>query len=158
MTAASKDAGTKWVAVIFAVMGSTMHSWFVIAALAGATISSQLIPPTARAELHNITYIARIDGVAPGSQATFVTNTDQTNTAPLTSMPGNAFEANAVLADPNQAGMQVSIRWPYAAKVHCEIDVDDHVATQVDRLVQPVPGSTDPMNGVLPCGAPLPNP
>ena len=92
----------------------------------------------------------------PGSQATFVTNTNQTNTAQLSSMPGNGFEASAVLADPHQAGMQVSIRWPSAAKVHCEIDVDDNVATQVDQFVQPAAGSTDPMNGVLPCGAPLP--
>jgi hypothetical protein len=133
-----------------------MHRWIAIAALTGAPVSSQLTPATARAELHNITYIARIDGVAPGSQATFVTNTNQTNTAQLSSMPGNAFQANAVLADPNQAGMQVSIRWPYAANVHCEIDVDDNVAAQVDQFVRPVPGSTDPMNGVLPCGAPLP--
>jgi hypothetical protein len=138
-------------------MSSTMHRWIAIAALTGAAVSSQLTPATARAELHNITYIARVDGVAPGGQATFVTNTNQTNTASLSSMPGSAFQANAVLADPNQAGMQVSIRWPYAANVHCEIDVDDHVASQVDRLVQPVPGSTDPMNGVLPCGAPLPS-
>jgi hypothetical protein len=91
-------------------MSSTMHRWIAIAALTGAAVSSQLTPATARAELHNITYIARIDGVAPGSQATFVTNTNQTNTAQLSSMPGNAFEANAVLADPNQAGMQVSMR------------------------------------------------
>jgi hypothetical protein len=137
-------------------MSSTMHRWIAIAALAGAAVSCQLTPATARAELHNITYIARIDGVAPGSQATFVTNTNQTNTAQLSSMPGNAFEANAVLADTNQAGMQVSIRWPYAANVHCEIDVDDNVATQVDQFVRPVPGGTDPTNGVLPCGAPLP--
>jgi hypothetical protein len=139
-------------------MSSTMQRWVAIAALAGAAISSQLTPAAARADLHNITYIARIDGVAPGSQATFVTNTNQTNTAPLSSMPGNAFQANAVLADPNQAGMQVSIRWPYAANVHCEIDVDDNVATQVDHFVQPAAGRTDPMNGVLPCGAPLTNP
>jgi hypothetical protein len=137
-------------------MSSTMHRWIAIATLTGAAVSSQLTPATARAELHNITYIARIEGVAPGSQATFVTNTSQTNTAQLSSMPGNAFEANAVLADPNQAGMQVSIRWPYAANVHCEIDVDDNVATQVDQFVRPVPGGTDPTNGVLPCGAPLP--
>lgn len=133
-----------------------MHRWIATAALTGAAVSSQLTPATALAELHNITYIARIDGVAPGSQATFVTNTNQTNTAQLSSMPGNAFEANAVLADPNQAGMQVSVRWPYAANVHCEIDVDDNVATQVDQFVRPVPGGTAPMNGVLPCGAPLP--
>ncbi|MGB6207513.1 MAG: hypothetical protein WBF82_11135 [Mycobacterium sp.] len=95
--------------------------------------------------------------LAPGSQATFVTNNNQTNTAHLSSMPGTAFEADTVLADPKQAGMQVSVRWPYAGKVHCEIDVDNNVAIQVDQFVQPTPGSTDPMNGVLPCGAPLPN-
>ena len=135
-----------------------MHRWTAVAALTGTATSVQLTPATAWADLHNITYIARIDGVAPGSQAVFVTNTNQTNTAPLSTMPGNAFHANAVLADPNQAGMQVSVRWPYAANVHCEIDVDDHVATQIDHFVQPTPGTTDPMNGVLPCGAPLPNP
>jgi hypothetical protein len=139
-------------------MSSTVHGWIAFAALTGAAIGSQLTPATARADLHNITYIARVEGVAPGSQATFVTNNNQTNTAQLSSMPGNAFQADAVLADPKQAGMQVSVRWPYAAKVHCEIDVDDNVATQVDQFVQPTPGSTDPMNGVLPCGAPLPNP
>jgi len=133
-----------------------MHRWMAIAALAGAAGITQLTPATAGAELHNITYIARIDAVAPGSQATFVTTDNQTNTAPLSSMPSNTFQANTVLADPNQAGMQVSIRWPYSANVHCEIDVDDNVATQVDQLVRPVPSSTDPMNGVLPCGAPLP--
>jgi hypothetical protein len=36
--------------------------------------------------------------------------------------------------------------------------VDDNVATQVDHFVQPAAGRTDPMNGVLPCGAPLTNP
>ena len=135
-----------------------MHRWIAIAALTGAAVSSQLTPAPARADLHNITYIARVDGVAPGSQATFVTNSNQTNSAQLGAMPGNAFEADAVLSDPKQAGMQVSVRWPYAAKVHCEIDVDGNVATQVDQFVQPAPGSADPMNGVLPCGAPLPNP
>ena len=87
-----------------------------------------------------------------------MTNVNQTNTASLSSMPGNGFEANAVLADPHQAGMQVSVRWPYAANVHCEIDVDGNVATQVDHFVQPAAVSADSMNGVLPCGAPLPNP
>jgi len=144
--------------VICAVMSSTMHRWTAIAALTAAAVSAQLTPATARADLHNITYIARVDGVAPGSQATFVTNDNQTSTAQLSTVPGNAFEANTVLADPHQAGMQVSVRWPYSANVHCEIDVDDNVATQVDQLVRPVPGSADRMNGALTCGAPLPNP
>jgi hypothetical protein len=48
----------------------TMHRWVAIAVVvAGA----QLIPATARADLHNITYVARVDGVAPGSTATFIT-------------------------------------------------------------------------------------
>ncbi|MGH3540976.1 MAG: hypothetical protein ACRDUT_18080 [Mycobacterium sp.] len=136
-------------------MSSTKHRWMAIAALMSAAVSSQLTPATARADLHNITYIARIDGVAPGGQVIFVTNNNGTNRAPLSAVPGRAFEANTVLADPNQAGMQVSIPWPYSANVHCEIDVDDNVATQVDQFVKPAPGNADPMNGVLPCGASL---
>lgn len=107
------------------------------------------------AELHNVTYIARVDGVAPDSQATFMINDIQVDTAGLSSVPGNAFQANAVLADPQKAGMQVAIHWPYSANVHCEIDIDGNVAAQVDQFVRPVPGSTDPMNGVLRCGAPV---
>ncbi|MFW3114110.1 hypothetical protein MHAE_10131 [Mycobacterium haemophilum DSM 44634] len=126
-----------------------------ITAVTVITAGSQLIPATARADLHNVTYIARIDGVTTGSQAAFVTAGGQTNTAGLSPMPGNVFEADTVLADPQQAGMQILLRWPYSANVHCEIDVDDHVFTQVDQLVRPVLGNTDPMNGVLRCGAPL---
>jgi hypothetical protein len=127
-----------------------------LAALMIVVAGSQLSPATARADLHNITYRARIDGVAPGSQAIFVINGGQTNTAGLSSVPGNAFEANTVLPDPGQAGMRVVLRWPYSANVHCEIDVDDNVSTQLDQLVRPAPGNTNPMNGVLQCGAPLP--
>jgi hypothetical protein len=141
--------------VIFALMSSTKYRWTAIAALTGAAVTWQLTPASAWADLHNITYIARIDGLAPGSQATFVTNNNQTNSAPLSAMPGNAFEANTVLDDPNRAGMQVSIKWPYSAKVHCEIDVDDNVATQIDQFVKPAAGNNDPMNGVLTCGAPV---
>ncbi|GFG75689.1 hypothetical protein MBOT_30540 [Mycobacterium botniense] len=126
--------------------------------MAAALGGAQLSPGTAQAqnEKHNITYIARVDGVAPGSVATFMINDTQTNTATLSSLPGSTFEANTVLADPAKAGMQVALHWPYSANVHCEIDVDDKVAAQVDQFVRPMPGSTDPMNGVLPCGAPLP--
>jgi hypothetical protein len=136
-------------------MSSTKYRWTTIAALTGAAVSSQLTPAPARADLHNITYIARIDGLAPGGQATFVTNNNQTNSASLGAMPGDSFQANTVLDDPTKAGMQVSIKWPYSANVHCEIDVDDNVATQVDQFVKPTAGNTGPMNGVLPCGAPL---
>jgi hypothetical protein len=127
------------------------------AALMIVVAGSQLIPATARADLHNITYRARIDGVAPGSQATFVINGGQTNTVGLSSLPGNVFEAHTVLPDPQQAGMRILVRWPYSASVHCEIEVDDHVFTQLDQTVRPAPGNADPMNGVLQCGAPLPS-
>jgi hypothetical protein len=70
-------------------------------------------------------------------------------------LPGRVFEANTVLADPQKAGMQILLHWPYSANVHCEIDVDDNIATQVDRMVAPVPNHGDPVNGVLQCGAPL---
>ncbi|KLO32856.1 hypothetical protein [Mycobacterium haemophilum] len=136
-------------------MSSGKRRWMPITAVTVITAVSQLIPATARADLHNVTYIARIDGVTTGSQAAFVTAGGQTNTAGLSPMPGNVFEADTVLADPQQAGMQILLRWPYSANVHCEIDVDDHVFTQVDQLVRPVLGNTDPMNGVLRCGAPL---
>ena len=127
-----------------------------LAAVMIVVAGSQLSPATARADLHNVTYRARIDGLTTGSQATFVINGGQTNTAGLSSVPGNAFEANTVLTDPQQAGMRIVLRWPYSANVHCEIDVDDNVFTQVDQAVRPAPGNADPMNGALQCGAPLP--
>jgi hypothetical protein len=127
-----------------------------IAALTIIAVGAQLNPATARADLHNITYRARVDGVTTGSQATFVINGGQTNTAGLSSMPGNTFEADTVLPDPQQAGMRVVVHFPYSANVHCEIDVDDNVFVQSDQLVRPVAGSADPMNGALQCGAPLP--
>ena len=127
-----------------------------IAALTVVAAGSQLSPAIARADLHNITYRARIDAVTTGSQATFVINGSQTNTTGLSSMPGNVFEANTVLPDPKQAGMQIVLHWPYSANVHCEIDVDDNVFTQLEQLVRPVPGNAGPANDVLQCGAPLP--
>ena len=74
-------------------MSSSKRQWMPLAALMIVMAGSQLSPATARADLHNVTYRARIDGVAPGSQATFVINGGQTNTAGLSSVPGNAFEA-----------------------------------------------------------------
>ncbi len=133
----------------------TLHRWVAVAA---AVTSAPLFAVIARADLHNITYIARVDGVAPGSVATFITADNQSNMAQLGTLPGSSFQANAVLPDPHHAGMQVAVKWPYAANVHCEIDVDDKVFVQVDQMAHPVPGSTDPMNGVVACGAPLPNP
>ncbi len=124
--------------------------------VAVAVIGSLLVPATAHADLHNITYRARIDALTTGSQATFITNGGQTNTTNLPSMPGSAFEANTVLPDPAQAGLRIVLRFPYAAYVHCEIDVDDNVFTQADQMVRPTVGNSDPNNGALQCGAPLP--
>ena len=136
-------------------MSCTGRRLLPITAVTIITVGSQLSPATARADLHNITYRARIDALTTGSQATFIINGGQTNTTNLPSMPGNVFEANTVLPDPQQAGMRIVLHFPYSANVHCEIDVDDNVFTQADQMVKPAPGNADPNNG-LQCGAPLP--
>jgi hypothetical protein len=141
--------------VISATMSSSKRRWMPLAAVTVIAAGFQSIPATARADLHNITYRARIDGPTTGSQATFVINGGQKNSTGLSSLPGNVFEADTVLADPQKAGMQILLHWPYSANVRCEIDVDDHVFAQVDQFVRPAPPNTDPMNGVLQCGAPL---
>jgi hypothetical protein len=138
-------------------MSPRKHRWLaIIAALTVVAAGSQLSPATAHADLHNITYRARIDAVTTGSQATFVINGGQTNTTGLPSLPGNVFEANTVLPDPQQAGLRIVLHFPYSANVHCEIDVDDGVFTQADQMVRPALGNADPNNGALQCGAPLP--
>ncbi|MCV7428447.1 hypothetical protein [Mycobacterium montefiorense] len=135
-------------------MSPDKRRWMSVIAV--TVIGSQLVPATAHADLHNITYKARIDALTTGSQATFITNGGQTSTTNLPSMPRNAFEANTVLPDPAQAGLRIVLHFPYSANVHCEIDVDDDVFTQADQMVRPSPGVSDPNNGVLQCGAPLP--
>ena len=72
-------------------------------------------------------------------------------------LPGRVFEASAVLSDPQLAGMQVSIDWPYSANLHCEILVDDQTVAQADSFIAPrlTPARDDPGYGVLSCGAPL---
>jgi hypothetical protein len=137
-------------------MSSAKHRRTAIAVLSAAVVGAQLTPAVASADLHNVTYVARVNGVAPGSTATFLINDTQTSTTDLSSLPGNSFEANTVLADPSKAGLQVALRFPYSANVHCEIDVDDNVVTQLDQVIRPAPGNNDPTNGVLVCGAPLP--
>ena len=136
-------------------MSVSKHRWTTIAALSAVVVGAQSTPAIAAADLHNVTYIARVDGVAPGSTATFLINDNQTSTTNLSTLPGNAFEANTVLADPSKASLQVAVHFPYSANVHCEIDVDDNVAAQQDQVVKPAPNN-DPTNGVLGCGAPLP--
>src|ERR1700753_2710602 len=137
-------------------MNTHGRRWMPVAAATVIAASSALAPPTAHADLHNITYRARIDALTTGSQATFVINGGQTNTTNLPSLPGNAFEASAVCPDPGQASLRIVLHFPYAANVHCEIDADDHDFTQADQMVRPTAGNADPNNGVLLCGAPLP--
>src|SRR6202046_1598428 len=132
MSGHNRLAGRTFRSVISALMSATMHTWTAIAAATVVTAGAQLGPAIARADLHNITYVARVAGVAPGSQGTVITRGKQTNMAQLSTVPGNAFEADAVLPDPHQAGMQVSVKRPYSANVHCEIDVDHNVFNQVD--------------------------
>ncbi|CQD15055.1 hypothetical protein BN000_03115 [Mycobacterium europaeum] len=139
-----------------ATMSCTGRRLLPITVATIVAVGSQLSPATARADLHNITYRARIDALTTGSQATFIINGGQTNTTNLPSMPGNVFEADTVLPDPQQAGMRIVLHFPYSANVHCEIDVDDNVFTQTDQMVRPAPGNADPNNGALACGAPLP--
>jgi hypothetical protein len=135
-------------------MSPSKRRWAPLAVVTVVAAGSQLIPATARADLHNITYRARVDALTTGSQATFVINGGQTNTTNLPSAPGNAFEANTVLDDPAKASLRIVLHWPYSANVHCEIDVDDNVFVQLDQMVRPTPGNADPMNGALQCGAP----
>lgn len=138
-------------------MRPSNRRWLITAAVTAIATGFQLSPAVARAELHNITYRARIDALTTGSQATFITNGGQTSTTSLPSMPGNVFEANTVLPDPQQAGLRIVLHFPYSANVHCEIDVDDAVFTQTDQMVKPAAGNADPNNGALQCGAPLPS-
>ena len=110
-------------------------------------------------DLHNITYRARVDGVARGALITYKITKPRCKSADPTMMPGRIFEAQAVLADPTLAGMQVSIQWPYSANLHCEILVDDMTVAQADQFIRPrlTPADDDPDYGKLMCGAPLIN-
>ena len=137
-------------------MSCTARRLLPLAAVTVIALGAEVLAPVARADLHNITYRARIDALTTGTQATFIINGGQTNTTNLPSMPGNVFEANTVLPDPQQAGMRIVLHFPYAANVHCEIDSDDNVFTQADQMVKPTPGNADPNNGVLQCGTPFP--
>jgi hypothetical protein len=134
---------------------------YVGASLAALLVGAQLTPATALADqvLHNITYRARIDGVSRGATIVYNISDTEVETANPTMLPGQTFEANAVLADPQHAGMQISIRWPYTANLHCEILVDDAVTAQADEFIAPrfLPQSNDPGYGAMPCGGQLAN-
>jgi hypothetical protein len=145
-------------------MSSTARACLTTALVAALVGGSQLIPVTALADnpqpqQHNVTYRARIDGMSRGAKITYnISDTDVETTNP-TMLPGQDFEANTVLSDPKHAGMEISIRWPYTANLHCEILVDDQISAQADDYIAPrfLPQSNDPGYGVLPCGAQLAN-
>jgi len=142
-------------------MNLTTRALLGTTCLAAVLIGGQLIPPPAVADdvLHNVTYRARVDGLARGATITYKINDTQVQSANPTMLPGRTFEANAVLDDAQQAGMQVSIQWPYSANLHCEILVDDATVAQADQFIAPrlTPAHDDPDYGVLMCGAPLSN-
>jgi hypothetical protein len=104
---------------------------------------------------HNVTYRARIDGVSRGTVVTYRITDAQLNSATPSLLPGEVFESTAVITDPRNAGMQVSIQWPYSASMHCEILVDDQMVAQADQFVAPrlTPQHDDPGYGVLSCGS-----
>lgn len=108
---------------------------------------------------HNVTYRARVDGLARGALITYRISDAQVNSADPTMLPGRTFEATAVLTDPSEAGMRISIQWPYSANLHCEILVDDQLFAQADQFIGPklTPARDDPDYGAMQCGAPLSN-
>ena len=132
-----------------------------VATLLGAepTPATAVAGPAPDQDLHNVTYRARVDGVARGAKITYKIDDAGVQTADPTMLLGRTFEANAVLSDPQLASMQVSIQWPYSANLHCEILVDDAVTAQADEFIAPriAPVRDDPNYGVLSCGAPLDN-
>lgn len=142
-------------------MGSKRRAAVAVATLALAVHPILLLPAVATADdLHNVTYRARVDGLARGALITYKINDTQVTSADPTMLPGRTFEANAVLTDPALAGMQISIQWPYSANLHCEILVDDAIVAQADTFIAPrlTPARDDPEYGALECGAPLINP
>jgi hypothetical protein len=108
---------------------------------------------------HNITYRARITGIARGALIGFRISDTQVNNANPTMLPGRMFEATGILTDPKEAGMRISIQWPYSASLHCEILVDDEIVIQADQFIAPrlTPAKDDPDYGAMNCGAPLSN-
>ncbi|VEG41998.1 Uncharacterised protein [Mycolicibacterium flavescens] len=107
--------------------------------------------------LHNVIYRARADGTSRGAVVAYKMDDHNVNSAQPTLLPGQTFEVNAVLADPQLAGMEISIEWPYGSNLHCEILVDDQIVAKADQFIAPrlLRPKDDPMYGVLQCGAPL---
>jgi hypothetical protein len=158
-------------------MSSTKRGWLAIAAAAVVGAGAQLVPATALADpdagptgpqteiqpspgdqlKHNITYRARADGTSRGAVVAYKMDDHNVNSETPTLLPGQTFEVNTVLDDPRQAGMEISIQWPYGSNLHCEILADDQIVAQADQFIAPrlFHPKDDPLYGVLQCGAPL---
>jgi hypothetical protein len=160
-----------------AVMSFTKRGWLAIAVIAVISACAQLSPATALADpdtgpqtevapatgdqlQHNVIYRARADGTSRGAVVAYKIDDTNVNSEQPTLLPGSTFEVNTVLADPKQAGMEVSIQWPYGSNLHCEILVDDQIVAQADEFIAPrlLRPKNDPLYGVLQCGAPLDTP
>jgi hypothetical protein len=158
-------------------MSSTKRRWLAFAAVAVVAAGAQLFPAAALADpdpgpqteaqsapgdqlQHNVTYRARADGTSRGAVVAYKIDDSNVNSEQPTLLPGSTFEVNTVLSDPKQAGMELSIQWPYGSNLHCEILVDDQIVAQADEFIAPrlLRPKDDPLYGVLPCGAPLDTP
>ena len=117
-------------------------------------------PPTGEVLQHNVTYRARADGTSRGAVVAYKIDDNNVNSDQPTLLPGFTFEVNTVLTDPKQAGMEISIQWPYGSNLHCEILVDDQIVAQADQFIAPrlFHPKDDPLYGTLQCGAPLDTP
>ncbi len=125
-----------------------------------AAADDEIPPPTPEPQQqHNVTYRARVDGLARGALVSYRISDTQVNSADPTMLPGRTFETTAVLTDPKEAGMRISIQWPYSANLHCEILVNDQIVAQADQFIAPrlTPARDDPDYGAMNCGAPLSN-
>src|SRR5690349_10878991 len=160
-------------------MSSSKRGWLRIVAATVLIVSSQLTaapaladpepapPPTPVANgdadpnlLHNITYRASATGTSRGAVVAYKMDDHNVNSETPTLLPGQMFEVNTVLDDPKQAGMEISIQWPYGSNLHCEILADDQIVAQADQFIAPrlFHPKDDPLYGVLQCGAPLDTP
>lgn len=123
-----------------------------------ATQQSADADPAPAADLgpgpYNVVYRARVDGASRGATISYTIADDQVNTAVPTMVPGRTFEATGVVSKTQNAGMQVSIQWPYSASLHCEILVNDQIIAEADQFVAPrfTPQHNDPGYGILSCG------
>ncbi len=147
------------IALNSADMNATLRIGVAAATTAALFGSGQLIPAPAAAddndnttELHNVTYIAKVDAWSSGNVVTFMRNDYETASADLDAF-GTPFEANTVMSDPSKAGMVIRLRFPTTATVHCEIKVDEVTTVKSERFVNTWGNTNDPHTGAMLCGA-----